>query len=122
MPEIYAGGSREIPDGHTTIVSPLSDQAMLNAKEPTSFLNVVDGLSNTVMVVEVTADSAVPWTAPQDYEFDPANPFARMAVDNSGQCYVLFGDGSVKKLRKDLHVEQAKALFGRNDGISIKLD
>lgn len=122
MPEIYAGGSRDIPDGHTTIVAPLSDQAMLNAREPTSFLNVVDGLSNTVMVVEVTADSAVPWTAPQDYEFDPANPFAKMAVDNSGHCNVLFGDGSVKKLRKDLQVQQAKALFGRDDGISIKLD
>lgn len=122
MPDIYLGAGRDIPEGYTTMVAPVFDDAILNFKEPTSFLNIVDGLSNTAMVVEVTAASAVPWTAPQDYEFDVADPLSKMAFDNSGRCNVLFGDGSVRKIRKDLDPEQGKAIFGRNDGIPVTLD
>ena len=122
MPEIYAGGSPNIPEGHTTVLAPASDGAVLNAKEPTSFADVIDGLSNTVMVVEVSADLAVPWTSPRDYEFDSANPFGKMVVDNGDRCNVLFADGAVRRLRKDLDQSLARALFGRADRIPVRLD
>ena len=56
---------------------------------------VTDGLSNTVMAVEVPEEAAVPWSAPGDLEIDPEDPLAEFESAFPG-FHALFGDGSVR--------------------------
>jgi hypothetical protein len=63
-----------------------------------------DGLSNTVAIVEATPENAVPWTKPDDLEFDPERPLA--GVGNPRRAGGMFGvgffDGSVRTLPPDV--------------------
>ena len=38
------------------------------------FRQITDGSSNTILIVQVNSNHAVPWTKPADYVFDPADP------------------------------------------------
>ena len=51
------------------------------------FQDVKDGSSVTLSVVEVDAKFAVPWTAPDDYQFDKAQPAAKLAFAEDGISY-----------------------------------
>ncbi len=47
-----------------------------------NYRDIADGTSNTLMIVEVSPENAVPWTKPQDYEVDLAHPLAGIRNPN----------------------------------------
>jgi hypothetical protein len=77
---------------------------------------VIDGLSNTVMVVE-TADP-VPWARPGDLVIDPKKPRSKLsAAGMDGVTNVLLGDGSVRRVdTKKVSEKSLRNAFTRNDG------
>jgi hypothetical protein len=63
----------------------------------TTFAQIVDGLSNTVAVVKVSESAAVDWMKPDDLDFDPGDPTAKLA-DRAGKFLALVFDGSTKNI------------------------
>ncbi len=78
---------------------------------PTSAL-IRDGLSNTILYAEVAADRAVPWTKPDDLEFDVNHPL--LGIDTSQGIRTVFFDGGQRTLRVDISAADFSALVTRN--------
>ncbi|MEZ6125842.1 MAG: DUF1559 domain-containing protein [Planctomycetaceae bacterium] len=60
--------------------------------------DILDGKTNTLMVVQSGSDRAVPWTAPRDLEFDPASPVTSFGNIPDGRTNVMFANGRVYRL------------------------
>ena len=105
MPDLFQTGTlslsnpqSKVPAGYTTLVAPAGDGTIFGGNKVMTFSRVTDGLSNTAMVVEVNPELAVPWTAPQDYAFDPESPVAGLLDKEGLGFFMLLGDGSVTRI------------------------
>jgi hypothetical protein len=72
------------------------------------------------MVVE--ADEGVPWTKPDEFEFDPKTPLPKFAQFQKVGFNVLYGDGTVRFTRRDLSEETIRGLITANGGETIDVD
>jgi serine/threonine protein kinase len=87
--------------------------AMFEEGKSTRMADVTDGLSNTLMMVEVK-DYGVNWAEPRDV--DLSRPARLPAGDHGRSHLVLMGDGSVKVLTSDLTPAEVRALATRDGG------
>lgn len=127
MPDVYASSSllplaTPLPAGHTTCVAPVGENTIFGQGKGVRFAQIIDGLSNTIAIVEVNAAGAVPWTAPQDYAFDRADPLSGIHTSPDGRWLCGRADGSVGQLSGKLPAETVLRLFEINDGQEIDLD
>ncbi len=74
------------------------NDAMFDLKKGTRFAEITDGLSNTIMVAE--AADAVPWTKPDELEYDPKQS-PKLGFHFGDRCDLLLGDGSVPRSKKE---------------------
>lgn len=82
---------------------------------------ITDGTSNTLMVV--TAKEAVPWTKPEELEFDPEKDMSKLiGLVVNGKAQVAMCDGSVRTLSKLPSKETLNALITKNGGEVIGPD
>ena len=121
MPDVYGLpngllGSTAIKSGYTTWLAPEGEKCWMGQPKAFSFGKVTDGTSNTIAIVRVKPELAVPWTAPQDYRFAPESPADGLATDASGSVDAAMLDGSSHRLPVDLEPETWKHLFEMNDG------
>ncbi|HEY1192346.1 MAG TPA: DUF1559 domain-containing protein [Gemmata sp.] len=87
----------------------------------TKILGITDGTSNTLMCV--TAATSVPWTKPDELEFDPEkDPSKLLGFVMNGKAQVAMFDGSVRTLSKLPSKETLKSLITRNGGEVIGND
>ena len=107
----------DAPEGMTTLVAPVSDKTILGSGKKVGFGNITDGSSNTVLLVVVKDSLAVPWTAPQDYQFDRDTPESGLQFE-IGKTPIALGDGSSFLAGKD---NQWLHLFEMNDGNIVRL-
>ncbi|MCA9140213.1 MAG: DUF1559 domain-containing protein [Planctomycetales bacterium] len=125
MPEVFKpviaiGSDETTKPFHTTYAAVVGEQTVFGRDKEIGFQNITDGLSNTVVVVEVKTADAFPWTSPQDYRFDHANPTVKLRrVD--GQVQTLFMDGSVRRIRVDEPASVWNALFSIDGGEVVTL-
>ncbi len=73
-------------------------EPMFDLRDGKSYVQITDGLSHTIMVVE--AAEGVPWTKPDDFSYDTATPLPKFITYSEGGFNVLMGDGSVRFLSK----------------------
>ena len=73
----------------------------------------MDGLSNTLMVVE--AEEPVVWTNPNDLAFDPTKALSKM-LSIDGKFSAAYCDGSVRTFKMPIDPEILKLLIQKNDG------
>jgi len=95
-------------------------QTMLGNGDKPSERDVTDGTSNTILVVEAQRD--VPLTKPEDIPFDPKLPLPQIGGFTPDGANVLFGDGSVRYIRKTISPAALKALITRAGGEVIRSD
>jgi prepilin-type processing-associated H-X9-DG protein len=91
--------------------------------QPLSGLNLpqfTDGVLNTIIVAE--AYDPVIWTKPDELELSPKGPPPKLGGVYSGGMHVLFGDGSVRYLRKEIDQKTLRDLIQVNDGNVINID
>jgi hypothetical protein len=117
MPAVYADPAA--PDlaavGRTTYLVPVGEGMVSYGAEGTKIREVIDGTSNTILVVEVTPDLAVEWTKPADWEVDLSDPLKgvrRKAGESRGNVFAAaFCDGSVRIISNAIEPSVLKALL-----------
>lgn len=80
----------------------------------TMFGDIRDGTSNTIAIVE--AKRPIPWTKPEDLDYDPAKPLPKVGGWHPGGFLAGFGDGSVHFLQDTLAQETLRALITKAGG------
>jgi len=68
------------------------------------------------MIVEADDSRAVPWTKPDDFEYDEDNPAAGLGGVWGEGFNAVFCDGSARFIRRWVDPDMLKLLFTRNDG------
>jgi hypothetical protein len=74
-------------------------------------VDVLDGASYTIMIVEANRDSAVVWTKPQDLSIDADNPLRGLGGLRPSGFLALLVDGSVQILPQTVDARVLQALF-----------
>ena len=75
-------------------------------KEGTKLASFTDGTSKTIVVVETSPAVAVPWTKPEDWEFDEKHPTKDLGGLFAGDLFnVVFADGHVEGIVKSIDPE-----------------
>ncbi|MDP6447385.1 MAG: hypothetical protein QF805_26545, partial [Pirellulaceae bacterium] len=108
--------------GHTTFLAPVGKGTIFGGAKQTSLRDVVDGTSNTVAIVNVRPEKAVPWTAPRDYEFDAKDPIAGIQIGANDRWLSGFADGRVQLLHRKLPAKTVVNLFRMNDGNVVSIE
>lgn len=116
MPPVYrAPGSRAEP-GETNYLGVSGEGALLVGKEKVRIADIIDGTSNTIMLVEAGDSLAVPWTKPDDFDIGAENPMAQLMGLRQGGFLAGFADGSVRFISQGIDPQVLKALFTRGGG------
>jgi len=103
MPSVYRVFGRDAEKGKTYLQMPslANAQAAITPYQVpgrrTTFANITDGTSNTIMVVE--AADALDWAKPGDIQFDKVT-LSSVGDKDRKWFYAAFGDGSVRTIRK----------------------
>ena len=109
---IFACPSNPLKIEQTTYLAVVSDQSVLRAGKSCSLKDITDGTSNTLVILEVTTDHAVPWMAPQDAdaaiisEFLGTSPHA-----HTGGGHALLADGSARFLSQNIDKNTLQGLI-----------
>lgn len=88
--------------------------------QPRQIRNITDGTSKTIGVVE--ARRSIPWTKPEDIEFDPNKPLPKLGGFFEGGFDAAFMDGSVHFLPDDIDEKTLRALVSCRGGEVINFD
>ena len=80
-----------------------------------------DGISNTIMILEVNSDKAVPWTVPSDWRFDPKNPKRDLCEIHRGGFVAALADTSALFIEEDIAVKTLADLMTRSSGDGLDL-
>jgi prepilin-type processing-associated H-X9-DG protein len=116
MPKVYAVPGKTGPAGTDThyrvfVGNGAGFDWVMGAK----FQNFADGTSNTFLCI--TAETAVPWTKPDELEFNPDKDMSRLVgLVVNGKAQVLMCDGSVRTLAKIPARATLNALITRAGG------
>ena len=82
--------------------------------------DITDGTSNTIMIVE--AESLVPWTKPEDLEYEADGPLPELGGQFPNLFLAAFFDGSVHTFSKNVDERTLRALITRNGGEEVDWD
>ena len=126
MPEVFADPNAAVRHavgaGRTTFVAPVAAETLLPprealpAGEPLTIRDVKDGVSKTILFVEVIPARAVVWTKPEDWNVNLDNPLQGVKrMDRSG-FVTTFADGHVVYISNDIDAQILRAMLTRAGG------
>lgn len=81
---------------------------------------ITDDPASTIMVIET--DHAVPWTRPEEWTYDAAEPRKSLGKLRPGGNLALMADGSVRQLKNDVDVETIRGLMTKSGGEKVNRD
>ena len=113
LPAVYSAPNTQTPPGTTVMQAVVGDDIGLRPLEKTSFRDFLDGLSNSILVMQVDPDAAVIWSKPEDLEIDMDNPMEHLGNAERGGFHVLMGDGAVRFMTDSVDVDLLKKLLTR---------
>jgi type II secretory pathway pseudopilin PulG len=121
MPAVYRNPN--LPgDTKTNYLVPVGEGTMFSGDKPPRIRDITDGTSKTIMLLEVDADRAVPWTKPDDFEVDADDPLAGLGHLRAGGVFAAgFADGSVRFISRDIDAENFLRLIKKGDGEVVEL-
>jgi hypothetical protein len=111
MPAVFRSPNYSGPPGKTVYLGIGGEHGLLGDKKGLPMAKIVDGTSNTVMLVEANNELAVEWTRPADYVPDLEQPAKGLGGLHASVFIAAFGDGSIRNLSPALAPKTLKALF-----------
>jgi hypothetical protein len=117
-PPFTAPGSKA-GGGKTNYVGFRHENAIFADKGRMGFRDILDGTSNTIMIVEADDDHAVIWTKPDDLKFDEKKPLAGLGEIRKGGFLAAMCDGAVHFIPSTITPATLVKLVFRNDGEAI---
>lgn len=123
MPEIYWDMRGEAFDrnkaGKTIFQVPAGEKLIFNADKEIQFRDLTDGSSNTISIVVVASENAVPWTKPVDWKVDLEDS-TNGVIRKSDTIIFAMCDGSVQSVPKDFSPDKFKNLIQPQDGVAVE--
>ncbi|WP_164100567.1 DUF1559 family PulG-like putative transporter [Candidatus Laterigemmans baculatus] len=116
MPAIFKHPGQTLPPGKTVYQAVVGEGLGFEPDGVTRFSDFTDGLSNTLALVEVDADHAVPWTQPADAVIDFDAPLAKMNKANPRGFNAAFMDGAVRLITHTIEPALFAAMLTRAGG------
>ena len=132
MPEVYRSIGAKTPQPFWTFTQLVAGPGTAFERDGLTLNEIknADGVSNTVFVLE--AGEAVPWTKPDEWQYDPNEPlppvggvfrhsgwWARRRGQHDG-TNDAFGDGSVRILPRDTPEQYWRAIVTRDGGEKVE--
>jgi prepilin-type processing-associated H-X9-DG protein len=111
MPAVYGYPGAGLKPGHTAYFVFTGPEAALGKGDRPTVADILDGTSNTILAVEARRE--VPWTKPEDIPFDSHVAPPELGGFTPYGFNVLFGDGSVRLIKKSVDPSVLKALITR---------
>ena len=100
--------------GKTMFQVPAGPETMFFNNEGATFKDIKDGISNTIMIVEVDPAHAVEWTKPADWEVDLKNPAQGVERPDRDFFTAAYADGHVEIITpKKASEKRLRAQFTR---------
>ena len=128
MPPEFKHPQLALPDGTTVYQAVSGERAMLQPQQKgdkriisrtLESVSNLDGVSNTVLLVETPAEAAVIWTQPSDFELDQAGLVERLRGVWKGRIVLGMGDGAVRVISSDIDEDQMRSLMTVDDGAAV---
>ncbi|WP_020468141.1 DUF1559 family PulG-like putative transporter [Zavarzinella formosa] len=115
IPPVYVLPYQEQPKkGETSYLAFVGNGALFDNVQGFKLTQIPDGTSNTILFVE--SSKSVPWTKPEDIEYDPKKPVLPFLLFEKDVCQVSFADGSVRAISKKVEDKIWHWLIQPNDG------
>jgi hypothetical protein len=100
MPDLFADPDpilrAQSGPGRTTFQVPRGEGTAFAGREGMKYRDMIDGTSNTVMLVEVVPERAVAWTKPDDWEVDFQDPLRGVKRSDRTWWTTTFVDGHAR--------------------------
>ena len=122
MPEVYRNPNYGIPPGKATFLAVVGPGTIFEGDEGISLSDILsgDGMTNTIILVEVAADKAVVWTKPEDWQYDPEHPLAGLGVAKGGDFVGLISDACPKLFNAEKDLELWRNMLTYNGGEKVE--
>jgi len=116
MPMVFRSPVSKAGPGMTNYLTVRGKDTVFPGAEKIKMAQITDGMSNTIMIVEVDDSKAVPWTKPDDFEYDEDDPAAGLGGLWGNGFNVVLCDGSSRFIGRWVDPDMLGLLFTRNDG------
>jgi hypothetical protein len=119
---IFDCPSSTLPKSHTTYLASVGSSGCLRLTEPRPLSEITDGLSETLMVIEVPLDQSVPWMSPQDADESMVlgiGPESKLAHSDRKGTQAAMCDGTVRFLPTTIPVATRRALISIAGGEKV---
>lgn len=121
MPSVFENPGMTLKPGHTAYLAPTGEKLIFHKDRKTSLVQITDGSSNTLLVVEAHADKAVPWTKPDDLAVDLDKPLDGLKSARGEGFLAAMADGSVRYIVNAIDVDTLRWLFMHADNQPVVL-
>jgi serine/threonine protein kinase len=111
MPEIFRAPGASKESTETPYLAIVGSQTVIS-KDGTKIRDIIDGTANTIMLVETK--KMVPWTKPEDIDFEPEGEMPKLESLYEGGFHVAFADNSIKFIKSDTSEKDLRAFFTRS--------
>lgn len=108
----YSCPSTDLDPTMTLYVAIVDPSSAMSGPTPTRFRDIVDGIANTVLLMETGPANAVPWMSPDDMDLSTyMNP---TDGGHRGGSHVLMADGAVVFITNSIDAELKQALVTKS--------
>lgn len=109
-------------DGRSTVQAPGIDGAIYAGTEGMQFKEIIDGTSNTFMLVEVPDEQAVIWTKPLRFNPKLDDPKAIVGGHFDDEFLAALCDGSVQAYTAEIKSDILRAMMTASGGEIVDRD